>query len=212
MTKQNQTKDLNIVQKGCGGLFLFIFIFPFSIFSILGLSTFVFHSSQVIFAQCWVAMPANIESIDTLYRARTRISRSGDSGATKVEISYIYEYKNVRYKGSSLYFGATYGNRRSGNYELYQKLKPANQIRVYVNPISPNKSVIIRGFTNEIFENGIMGLIFGLVPSIFFIPKLLNTLSSKSIKYLGLGIILCLFFFSVFMNSLDMTQQVLILK
>jgi hypothetical protein len=76
-------------------------------------------------------------------------------GAEESRLAIKYEYK---FHGSSYVNNRfTYGNVWSSNYrESLEKLKGkhvGSEIRIFVNPIAPNKSVVLSGYNGSILWN-----------------------------------------------------------
>lgn len=152
---------------------------------IFGAIFFLYRSFLNIYAinksKEWKETIATILFIDM----RTHYGR-GKTYETIVEYEYVFYGK--KYKGNKIAFGYN-SDKKKYNSLVYEVLKNAKKIKIFVNPYNPNESVIVRGYSNSLFTTIIFGVLF-IIFSIFFLLLLFfEEKIKKNIKLLSFCIV-----------------------
>ena len=103
----------------------------------------------------WEKTKAELISVNL--KEKTRSSRDDDGNTTtsivhQVKARYSYQYNGEQYFGNRVIIGAIVEN-----ISIYEKLKSANAISVFVNPENPTEAVII----NTIDRNYVIVILIG---------------------------------------------------
>lgn len=148
-----------IAAVGC----LIMFLAPFLI---LGIGTFtysVFGLLQGLTTVYWEPTTATINECSILN------SEDSESYSQEVIISYTYMFAGKTYIGTRISIGYTLNNVEDHS-ELFEKLKNAEKILVYVNPYNPSKAVIVRGMNNSTFFLFLFSIMWNSLLSVFIFP------------------------------------------
>jgi Protein of unknown function (DUF3592) len=156
--EEKKTKN-NILGIGC----LTLFFGPFVVVGLftLYLSVHGIYKSQV--SKKWTKTIASVDTID--------FESSSSKGTTSLEtaIKYHYSVDNKTFKGNTIGFG--YGmNNIDFHSEIFEKLKYAKKIYVYVNPSDAAESVITTGLNNSLVGISIFTLMWNFFIGIFIGP------------------------------------------
>lgn len=152
--------------KGLGCLTLF-----FLPFVIVGLYT-AFLSFKSIYncqsSQSWTKKTAILKDL------KFKSSTDNDGmNSSEIVVKYVYTFDNVVYEGNRIGFG--YGmNNIDSHSELFDKLRTAKKIIVYINPNDPKESVMTQGWNNSIVGLLIFAIMWNLFISLFLTPIFFN--------------------------------------
>ena len=137
------------------------------------------------------------------------VEMEDDGDTQEIHLKYEYEFRGIRYEQTQIGFG------NEVSYNVYDKLKPAKKIIVYVNPRTPQEAVVIRGLTSTL-----MGSIrFVLVWNLFLVANgIIWALHGLGIKHLympvtigGIGVLILLTTFFPIFGATRPEKQVVVL-
>jgi len=103
----------------------------------------------------WVKTDAEIISVNLKKRTRRSSDDDGNVKRTivnRIKARYSYQYNGEQYFGNRIAIGINFGHKA-----VYEKLKSANAISVFVNPKNPSEAVII----NTIDRNDVIIIVVG---------------------------------------------------
>lgn len=127
----------NKLAAGC----LIMFITPFIVIGIGTFSWSVYRFLESLYTNSWQATPALVTECSI------KTEDTGESYLEKVLISYTYTFTGKKYTSSRIAIGYSTNNIEDHR-AIYDKLKSAKTVMVYVNPDDPRKAVIVKG-TNQ---------------------------------------------------------------
>lgn len=192
-----------IKSSGCAILFLipFVFVGIFTLYKSLS------NIQDSINTYDWLATTALINNVD--------IESDYDDGSESHEIDINYEYSidDHVYKSNKIAFGYGMSNVEK-HVKIYDLLKRAKKITVYVNPENYNEAVISRGINSSSIFLLIFSIMWNSLLSLFIVPLISLQSSQPSTKrffiVIGIWIIGFTSFLSGFVqDSLEMKIDVL---
>lgn len=139
-------------------------VIAFSPFILMGLGLFLFPCYLIIRslqAKSWTPTKASIDLVNL----------TNDTGNSELEKAFQYTYfvETKKYVGSNISFGLNQSDVEN-NYQLFNTLKEAKKIIVYVNPNNPHESVVLRGFAYTYPGLLIGSFMWNSLVAIFVIP------------------------------------------
>lgn len=146
---------------------IIILVVFFGLFFIIGLFTFRKSLKEVIrYKNCesWTKVNATVLSKE--FKSETD---SESQTAYGVEILYRYTYQSENYESTKICFGYAHSNFHDFHYRIYEKIKNAHQIEVWINPLNAHESVMVKAIdpANNVVSN--FGLVFIVVACAMFI-------------------------------------------
>lgn len=179
---------------GCAFLFLFIFFIFFGLASI----AMIFFYYRAYQTYTWEPAEARIELLKLDKEKATREYTSSDKyGKKKTEyttyyqdvlrLSYSYQLNDTLYHGKELWEGDGDGSTGKTAKRIYEKLRSAQVIRLWVNPKAPaDEAYSVRGITQELVSVHILFIFFTKAFHFFLYGKLESPPNSSFLKkYFG---------------------------
>ncbi|WP_421498131.1 DUF3592 domain-containing protein [Flavobacterium columnare] len=109
----------------------------------------------------WIEVIAEVENVTPAYNNKGKLS--------EVKIRYVYIVKNKKYKNNKIAFGYR-SNGVEDHETLFNKLKIAKKIRIYINPYNYSDSILVRGLNDSIIKMLIFSIMWNSLLSLFLIP------------------------------------------
>jgi len=137
---------------------------------LLGVAVFLYGAFLTFksqYAKSWIPTPAKIELIDI------KTSNDSDSQTDKVTLQYSYTVGGKKYIGNKIGFGYGFSNVED-NTALYETLKTAKKIMIFVNPRNLQESVVIPGLNNIILGFFIFSIMWNSLLAVFLVPAFLK--------------------------------------
>ena len=184
-----------------------LFFLPFIVGGVGSLLLVMYQFYKVQEAKTWKPVNATVLSADLI----TSDTRDGGSvSETKVQYEYIIEGKN--YTGNSITFGIE-RNSFEEYHVIYDKLKNAKMIQVYVNENDLNESVMIRDVTNAMIVLLVFSCMLNSLLLFFISPMLFKRVNPRRVLIvtvivwvLGMGKLL------LHIGEIDVSGKVIILE
>ncbi len=152
----------NKLAVGC----LIVFIIPFVV---IGAGTFFYSVYQLLegfSTNYWQETPA------TVTECRIEVNESSESVTEKVHISYTYNIAGKTYTSSQIAAGYS-SNNVEDHRNLFEVLKSARKILVFVNPKNPCKAVVVKGTNNSMIFLFLFSIMWNSFLAAFIVPSLL---------------------------------------
>lgn len=165
--------------KGC----LVLFLIPFICMGLIGLFYSINKMYEGYTCRDWGRIIANVEKVDFVIK-----KSSGRNSGTSylVNVKYNYLINNKKYSSDRVSFG--YGaNNTDNHHQIFDVLKGAKRIVVYVNPEDSAEAVVVPGINNSImgiFIATIMWNSLVIVLSVLFLGNI-----KTDNKWLGIVLI-----------------------
>lgn len=147
------------VVSGC----LIAFALPFLI---VGAGTFgysVFSLLESLPTRSWQPITA------TVNECKFESSQDSESTSERVFLTYTYQFGGQMYTSNQIGIGYSTNNVED-HWALYEVLKNAHKILVYVNPKNPAKAVVVRGTNNSTFFLFLFSIMWNSILAVFAVP------------------------------------------
>jgi len=121
--------------------FLFAFLCFFVLIGIALTARGLYLCSKAQQTKGWKKTEAEVISVNLKKRIRKSSDDDGNTTKTivhRIKARYSYQYNGAQYFGNRVAIGINFGHTA-----VYEKLKSANAISVFVNPKNPSEAVII---------------------------------------------------------------------
>ncbi len=92
---------------------------------------------------------------------------SGSNGLSKARVLYEYYVDGVQYENTKIRFVGFAPNRK-----LQYRYRAGKKVKIYYNPLNPNRSVLEFGGSMDLFISFIMGVIFLLFGGFVYILRI----------------------------------------
>lgn len=129
-------------------------------------------------------------------------------------VSYKYFMDQKEYLGGDVCLA--YFMERKDYAEIYNKINEAHKIRIFVNPEDFNQSVVVNGFSFNIFVIFHIALFFNFVGFLFLFKKQPNNLRFHPIMSIGLFLIIISTFYifvpDKYIPKYNLTENIVILE
>jgi hypothetical protein len=149
----------NKLAAGC----LIMFITPFIVIGIGTFSYSVYRFLESLPTHSWQSTPA------TVTECRIKTVEDIESDSQKVLITYNYTFAGKAYTSAQISIGYSTNNVEYHR-ELYEVLKNARRIMVYVNPDNPNNAVVVKGTNNSTVFLFLFSIMWNSFLAAFAIP------------------------------------------
>ncbi|MEJ1241025.1 DUF3592 domain-containing protein [Chryseolinea sp. T2] len=147
-----------------------ISILFFSLFILIGLYAYRWGSRE---RRKWRGSNTWVKAAATLRSVSLKDKTDSDLHTThSVEVLYQYEFQSAVYESATICFAYTPSGSLDFHSKIYNTLKDAKEIEIWVNPSKPNESVIARGLapsSNFVSRFGMVFILVGLMMMIIFL-------------------------------------------
>lgn len=146
---------------------ILVLIAFFSLFFFTGLFYFKRGLKEKMkYKSCETWKKVNATVLSKEFRKKTD---SDSPNIYSVDVSFRYTYLSNAYENNQICFGYSPSSIYEFHYQIYDRIKKANEIEVWINPLNAQESVIVKGIaqSNNFISN--FGLVFMLLSCCMFI-------------------------------------------